>query len=68
MTDCPKTMTLAIARRVLTDERTDAGRVAWAEDVISALERGDKAAAERVFIPIDWLPAIEAPQPERTEA
>lgn len=59
MTDCPKTMTLAIARRVLTDERTDAGRVAWAEDVIAALERGDREAAERVFIPTEWLPETE---------
>ena len=68
MTDCPKTMTLDIARRVLTNERTNRQRVSWANDVIAALERGDREAAERAFIPTEWLPAVEAPQPERTEA
>lgn len=57
--DDPRSMTLDIARQVLRDERADAGRVAWAEDVIAALERGDREAAERVFIPTEWLPETD---------
>lgn len=59
MTDRHNSMTLDIARRVLTDERSDRQRVAWANDVIAALERGDRQAAERVFIPAEWLPDAE---------
>lgn len=41
-------MTLDIARRVLSDPRSDHHRRAWADDVVLAIEHGDIAAARRI--------------------
>lgn len=56
MNDEQKALTLTMAQNVLKEPAPAHFRVVWARDVIAALERGDEAAAERVFIPLEALP------------
>lgn len=56
MNDEQKALTLTMAQNVLKEPAPAHFRVVWARDVIAALERGDVAAAKRVFIPIEALP------------
>ena len=48
MTEDQLHMTLDIASRVMSDPNASADRLAWADDVIKALEHGDIAAAKRI--------------------
>lgn len=51
--------TLKMAHRVLGTDNPSRPRVEWARDVIAALERGDRAAAARQFIPLEALPKLD---------
>lgn len=48
MTEEQVQMTLDIAARVLADPNSNPDRLAWAHDVVAALDYGDIAAANRI--------------------
>ena len=53
MTEEQVQMTLDIAARVLADSTSNPDRLAWAHDVVAALEHGDIAAARRIGLLVD---------------
>lgn len=58
-TPTPRDLTRQIADRVLADDAASNMRRVWARDVLAALDRGDAAAAARVCIPVEWMPAMK---------
>ncbi len=61
-------MTLDIARRALADPRTCADRLAWADDVVRAIEHGDIAAARRIgMFELPYAAVVAKGQPEEAK-